>query len=131
MSRPHFLQSLLRGADRKARLRNTRTGLDVATTVETAFSSADRKRGLLGREGLPPGQALIIAPTNLVHTFSMQFAIDILFVARDGRVLKVSRAVPPRRIAGAWGGFAVVELAAGGLDGSETQPGDSIEIVSS
>ena len=31
----------------------------------------------------------MIAPTNLVHTFAMRFAIDILFVARDGRVIKV------------------------------------------
>jgi len=107
VSRPHFLQPLLKRRD-SFRLHNTRSGRDVATTLETAFSSSDRKRGLLGRDGLPPGHALIIAPTNLVHTFSMRFAIDILFVAKDGRVLKVRRAVPPRRIAGAWGGFAVV-----------------------
>jgi uncharacterized protein len=127
----HFLQSLLKRREADVRLRNTRSGLDVATEVETAFSSADRNRGLLGRGGLPPGKALIIAPTNLVHTFSMRFAIDILFVAKDGRVLKVRRAVPPRRIAGAWGGFAVVELAAGGLESSGTQAGDSIEILTS
>jgi uncharacterized protein len=130
VSRPHFLQPLLKGHD-SFRLLNTRSGRDVATTLETAFSSSDRKRGLLGRDGLAAGHALIIAPTNLVHTFSMRFAIDILFVAKDGRVLKVRRAVPPRRIAGAWGGFAVVELAAGGLDASGTQAGDSIQVVSS
>jgi len=130
MSQPHFLESLLKRRDsRSFRLHNQRSGLDVATTLETAFSSAERNRGLLGRDGLPPGQALIIAPTNLVHTFAMRFAIDILFVAKTGRVLKVRRAVPPRRIAGAWGGFAVVELAAGGLDASGTRAGDSIEVV--
>jgi uncharacterized protein len=103
--------------------------LPVATSVEAALSSADRRRGLLGRDGLAPGQALVIAPTNLVHTFAMRFAIDILFLARDGRVLKVSRAVPPRRIAGAWGGFAVVELAARGAELSETRAGDRIEVL--
>ena len=129
MSQQHFLQSLLKRGHPSATLRNLRSGTDVATTLETAFSSADRKRGLLGRDGLAPGHALIIAPTNLVHTFSMRFAIDILFVAKSGRVIKVRRAVPPRRIAGAWGGFAVVELAAGGVDVSGTRPGDSIEVV--
>ena len=59
----------------------------------------------------------------------MRFAIDILFVAKYGRVIKVRRAVPPRRIAGAWGGFAVVELAAGGVDVSGTRAGDAIEVV--
>jgi uncharacterized membrane protein (UPF0127 family) len=110
-------------------LRNARTGLPVATQVETAFSSSDRRRGLLGRDGLSAGQALVIAPTNLVHTFSMRFAIDILFVARDGRVLKVRQAVPPRRIAGSLGGFAVVELAAGESARSGTQAGDILEVA--
>jgi uncharacterized membrane protein (UPF0127 family) len=129
MSRPHFLQPLLRRATGRPALRNTRSGLDVATYIETAFDSADRRRGLLGRDGLEPGQALVIAPTNLVHTFSMRFAIDILFASRDGRVVKIARAVPPRRISGSFGAFAVVELAAGALERSDTRVGDTLSIV--
>ena len=129
MSRSHFLSPLLRASDRPLTLRNVRSGLSVATHIETAFSSADRKRGLLGRDGLPPGQALVIAPTNLVHTFAMRFPIDILFAARDGRVLKVSEAVPPRRIAGSLRAFAVVELAAGELARSGTRAGDLLEVA--
>ena len=131
MSKPHFLQPLLKRAEGTAMLRNVRTGLLVATELETAFDSADRRKGLLGRAGLGPGQALIIAPTNLVHTFTMRFPIDILFVGKDGRVIKVRHAVPPRRIAGAWGGFAVVECAAGQVERSGTRPGDSIEVCRS
>jgi len=59
----------------------------------------------------------------------MRFAIDLLFVARDGRVLKVRHGVPPRRIAGAFGAFAVVELAAGAIDPSGTRADDLIEVV--
>ena len=129
MSRPHFLQPLLKRTGQKPVLRNVRSRLSVATTIETAFESADRKKGLLGRDGLAAGQALVIAPTNLVHTFAMRFPIDILFVARDGRVLKVRTAVPPRRIAGSWGAFAVVELAAGQAAASDTRPGDAIEVA--
>ena len=129
MSRPHFLQPLLRrNADRLV-LRNRRTGLAVASVVETAFDSADRRRGLLGRDALAEGHALVIAPTNLVHTFAMRFAIDIIFAARDGRVLKVRKAVPPRRIAGSLRAFAVVELAAGQIEQSDTRAGDSIEVA--
>lgn len=129
MSRPHFLQPLLERGEGSPVLRNTRSGLPVATRVETAFSSADRKKGLLGRDGLEPGQALVIAPTNLVHTFAMRFAIDIVFVSRDGRVLKVSRAVPPRRIAGSLRAFAVVELAANEAERSDTREGDVLEVA--
>lgn len=101
----------------------------IATTLETAFDSQARKRGLLGRQQVPVGHALIIAPSNLVHTFFMQFPIDLLFVARDGRVLKTRSAVPARRVAGALHGFAVIELGAGSLVRSQTGAGDRISIV--
>jgi hypothetical protein len=129
VSRPHFLEPLLRSKGDSPQLRNVRSGLPLATRVETAFSSADRKRGLLGRDGLEAGQALVIAPTNLVHTFAMRFAIDILFAARDGRVLKIAHAVPPRRIAGALRGFAVIEMAAGEAERAGTRVGDVIEVA--
>ena len=48
-----------------------------------------------------------------IHTFAMRFAIDVLFVSKDGRVLKVRRGVRPGRIAAAWRAFAVIELPAG------------------
>lgn len=128
MSRTHFLQPLLRRSTPPHGLWNTRTGHPVAERLETAFDSASRKKGLLGRDGLPPGVGLVIAPTNLVHTFAMRFPIDILFVSRDGRVLKVRHAVPKRRIAGAWGGFAVIEMAAGSVEKSDTRPGDQLEL---
>jgi len=51
-----------------------------------------------------------------------------VFANREGRVLKVSRAVPPRRIAGSLRGFAVLELAAGEAGRSETQVGDIIQV---
>lgn len=109
-------------------LRNSRSGRPVATVLEAALDSASRNRGLLGRDSLPPGHALVIAPTNLVHTFSMRFDIDIIFVSRDGRVLKRRSRVPPRRIVGAFGGFAVVELAGGQLELSDTQVGDHLVV---
>jgi uncharacterized membrane protein (UPF0127 family) len=101
----------------------------VATVLELAGDSASRNRGLLGRSGLPPEQALILAPSNFVHTFFMRFPIDLLFVARDGRVLKARRAVPARRIVGRLGAFAVIELAARALDRSQTEAGDRLSLV--
>ena len=125
----HFLRPLLKSEGGRFRLLNERTGLPVATTLEPAFDSATRKRGLLGRDSLPAGHALIIAPSNMVHTFFMRFPIDILFVTRDGRVLKASPNVPARRIVGTLRGFAVIELAAGELAHSQTVAGDRLAIA--
>ena len=105
-------------------LRNERTGLVVAATLEPAFDSASRKRGLLGRDGLAAGHALIIAPSNMVHTFFMRFPIDILIVSRGGRGAEGGReraGAAHRRRAGAdlrwW------RCAAGSLAASETRRG--------
>ena len=62
-----------------------RTGTTVASAVEIADTSATRRRGLLGRDGLDPSAALIIVPCSSVHTFFMRFAIDVVFVDRGGR----------------------------------------------
>jgi uncharacterized membrane protein (UPF0127 family) len=100
----------------------------VAASLEPAFDSASRKRGLLGRDALPPGHALIIAPSNMVHTFFMRFPIDVVFAARDGRVLKVRANVPARRIVAALRAFAVIEMAANEVGRSDTKAGDRLVV---
>jgi uncharacterized protein len=109
-------------------LTNPRNNRVVARTLLRAFDSESRRRGLLKRDSLPDGTALVIAPTNAIHTFFMRFAIDVAFLSREGRVLKVRRAMPAWRMAAAWRAFAVVELAAGGLEQSGVEPGDVLRV---
>ena len=123
-----FLRPLLRDSGTEHTLRNTRNGRVLATRLIPAFDSESRRTGLLKHEALPDGSAMVIAPTNAVHTFFMRFAIDIAFVARDGRVVKACGAVKPWRIAAAWGGYGVVELPAGTLARHDTAAGDLLVI---
>ena len=96
--------------------------------MEAAFDSATRRKGLLGRDGLPKGVAFVIAPCNAVHTLFMRFPIDLVFVARDGRVLKAKQAVPPWRIAISLRAFAVIEGPAGMIEASSTKAGDVVSL---
>lgn len=121
-----FLSPLLQTDSTRHVLENVRTGRVVAANLLTAFDSASRRQGLLGRDGLADGTALIIAPSNAVHTFFMRFPIDILFVRRDGRVVKMRSGVGPRRIAASLRAFAVIEMAAGSLTQSDTTAGDQL-----
>src|SRR5262245_21587505 len=84
-------------------LLNERTGRVVASAVELAESSQARRKGLLGRDSLDPSAALIIAPCSAVHTFFMRFVIDVIFVDRNGRVLKIASDLKPWRIAASAG----------------------------
>ena len=106
----------------------TRTGAPLADTIEIAGDSDARRRGLLGRDELLPGTALVIAPCGAVHTFGMRFSIDVVFAARDGRVVKIARDVRPRRIAAAWGAFAAIEMAAGEVGRRDVAIGDYVEL---
>jgi uncharacterized protein len=125
----HFLRPLLEGA-RKAEFVNERTGACVATTVETAFDSATRRRGLLGRDGLADGHALVLAPCNAIHTVRMRFPIDVLFVARDGLVTKIVERLGPWRVAASFSAFATVEFRAGTLGDHDVNVGDRLAIRS-
>src|SRR5262245_29969618 len=113
---PSFLRTLLRESTQPVGLVNTRDGHVIADRLLAAVDSKSRRTGLLTRTGLPQGSAMIIAPTNAIHTFFMKFPIDVLFVARNGRVLKICRALPAWRIAAAWGAYCVIELAAGSVE---------------
>ena len=126
-----FLAPLLRAHTERHVLQNVRTNLIIAGDLLTAFDSASRRKGLLGRNRLTEGTAMIIAPSNAVHTFFMQFPIDIAFVSRQGRVLKIRAAAPARRVIVSLRAYAVIEMAAGALTRSDTQPGDMLVVVPS
>jgi uncharacterized membrane protein (UPF0127 family) len=125
---PSFLSPLLSGSAGFL-LRNTRTHATIADQLSTAFDSASRRKGLLGQTSFPSGSALLIAPSNAVHTFFMRFPIDVIFVARDGRIVKIARSLVPWRMAAAFRAYATIELAAGSLASFDIAPGDQLIIV--
>ena len=122
---PSFLSPLLQG-NRNFRVVNERTGAVLAEALEPAFDSPSRNRGLLGRDSLAPSSVLVLAPCNSIHTFFMRFPIDVAFVAKDGRVLKIRHGVRPWRIAWCVRAFCVLEFAAGTLALGETTLGDRL-----
>jgi uncharacterized membrane protein (UPF0127 family) len=100
----------------------------VATELELAADSRARNRGLLGRSGMAPGSVMIIAPCNAIHTFFMRFTIDIVFVDRQGRILKLCRSVRPWRVRVALKAFAALELADGSIDRVGIVAGDRLSV---
>lgn len=112
------------------RVINRGRGTVVAAWAETARTWWARGKGLLGRQGLPPGGGLIIEPCSSIHTWFMAFPIDVVFVAVDGRVVRIASALAPWR----FGPFArgvryVVELPVGALAASGTVTDDFLDIL--
>ena len=107
---------------------NQRTDEALANRVEVAVTRRARRKGLLGRSGLEPASALIIAPCS-IHTMFMRFDIDVVFVDEDGRAVKVVRGMTPWRIAVDPTAHAVVELPAGSLRDGQVNVGDRLYLL--
>lgn len=123
---PHFLTPILKGPTTDYYLGIDGRSTVLASTLEPAFDSKTRNRGLLGRDSLPDDSALIIAPSNSVHTFGMRFPIDVIYAKRDGRVVKIRESMPKSRISLALGAFAVIEMAAGSAERVGLEVGDLV-----
>jgi uncharacterized membrane protein (UPF0127 family) len=115
--------------ERRPTLVNARTGEVVASSVEVADTRAARRRGLLGREGLPGGAALVITRSNAVHTIGMRFAIDVVFVDAQGTVRKIVRRLPPWRVAVSVPARSAIEFGAGEVDGDAVRLGDRLYLA--
>ena len=87
--------------------------LDGGLVLLVARSFRERRRGLAKMTPLPAGHGLRILKCNSIHTFGMRFALDLVWLARDGRVRRVDHDVAPRRMKLCVRARSVVETAAG------------------
>jgi len=97
----------------------------LGSAIEVAGTSTSRAKGLLGREQLAAGEGLLFKHCSSLHTFFMRFPIDIIFMDRNCRVLKLSAAVGPfRLVAAPLRAHYALELPAGAISESKTKVGD-------
>ena len=62
---------------------------------------------------MPASMALHIPKCRSVHTFTMRFPLDLIWLDREGRVVRVDENVPPRRVRTCVRARSVVETDAG------------------
>jgi uncharacterized membrane protein (UPF0127 family) len=108
---------------------NLSRGTVLATSLEVADSGAKRNKGLLGRKALDLGGGLWIVPCQSVHTFFMQFPIDLVYLDRKNRIKKVSDSVRPWRISVCFSAHSILELPSGTIRDTLTKPGDTLEFT--
>ena len=81
--------------------------------LHVARRYGERRRGLAKMEPMPPDHALHIVRTNSVHTFGMRFALDLVWLGRGGRVVRIDTNVPARRVKTCIRARSVIEARAG------------------
>ena len=94
-----------------------------------ADSPLARMRGLLGRSDLPREQGVLLRPAGSIHTYFMRFAIDVVFLDRELKVLKLASHVHPWKAVRRKGAKAVLELRAGEIVRRRIEVGDVLEVA--
>lgn len=101
----------------------------MAEHLVLANTALKRLRGLLGRRALAPGEGLWLRPCNSVHTFWMLFAIDVIFLDRQLRIVKLVENLKPFRMTlPVRGTTSIIEIAAYSISHHKLQVGDILHI---
>ena len=109
---------------------NVTRGTIVAAEACEAHSFTTKLFGLMGKANMANDAALIIYHTNWIHTFWMRFALDLIYVTREGTVVGLESGLAPNRIGTPfWRAQTVIELCAGAIVASHTELGDRLHIA--
>lgn len=84
--------------------------------IEIARSFFQRLCGLLFKAPLTPNQGLLITPCSAIHTYGMQYPIDVIFLDVDFRILAIYPKLHPCHTASCKEASHVLELRAGQAD---------------
>ncbi len=107
---------------------NPYTGAILATEVKTANTFFTRLKGLMFTNELPVGTALHITPCGSIHTFFMQYSIDVIYLDTQRRIVGLQSNLAPGKLGAVITSAAsVLELPAGTLERTQTQVGQQIE----
>jgi len=113
----------------RLRITNRRSGELLTTHAGMANTSELRRRGLLKHNSLEPGDGLWIAPCEAVHCFGMKFAIDVIYLNKQKKILKMRANMGKNRISFCLRAHSVLELPAGTIEKTGTLVGDELEFT--
>ena len=109
--------------------RNVTKNTLLGDQIVLAHTRREINRGLLGREQLQTGEGMWLNPCGSVHTFWMKFAIDVVYLSRDMRALKIVHQMWPWNMSFApWSSHSTLELPIGTCRQTGTEVGDRLAI---
>lgn len=102
----------------------------IADKAKYAKNFISRLVGLLNRSSLNDGEALIIIPSNCVHSFFMRFSIDVIFIDKSKKVVGFISNFTPFRLSPLYSKACMtIELPRGVILKSNIKLSDVIEFI--
>lgn len=111
-------------------LRNMVSGNIIAEDLDVADRFLKRLKGLMFTKSISPQAALLIYPCSGIHTYFMNYSIDVLYLDTNNIILAIDEQIKPGRL-GSYvkGAVAVVELKGGRAKETNTVIGQALEII--
>ncbi|QSX40158.1 DUF192 domain-containing protein [Shewanella cyperi] len=109
---------------KKIKMLNSRNGKELQ--VSLADTPWLRLRGLLGRAPLQSDQGMLISPCNAVHTMWMGYPLDLVYLDRRHKVVRIVTGLKPWRSSHCRQASSVLELAAGSVAQLQITQGDEL-----
>lgn len=106
---------------------------DIPLITQTRWADTFwlRLRGLLGSNPLNPGEGLVLVGEKSIHTFFMGFPIDVVYVNKQGQVIRLQENMAPYRLGPLVPKSAyVLEMPIGTIDQTNTKVGDQLKFES-
>ena len=82
-------------------------------TVLVADTFWTRFKGLLGTSSLEESQGLLLCNCNSVHMIGMRYSLDIIYLDKDGMILKIVENLKPWQISCCWKAQDTLEIKSG------------------
>lgn len=109
---------------------NKTTNTIISENVIVANSFFKRLKGLMFTKDLSYESAMHIIPCNEIHTFFMNYSIDVLYLDRNNTIVAMDEDLKPRKV----GKFiknakSVVEIPSGKIRNLNLKIGQSLEFI--
>ena len=104
-------------------------GGDLFPHTSEALSFWQSFMGLMGKVAISDEDALVFYRTNAIHTFFMRFAIDLIYVDINLKVLKIVPHLKPWRFSCSPGAYGVIEVLGGAAEVKGIETGDNLRLV--
>ncbi|HPD15352.1 MAG TPA: DUF192 domain-containing protein [Planctomycetota bacterium] len=110
--------------------RNLTKGNVVASRLAIADTFETRRKGFLGRASIEPGEGMLLTPCYAIHMVGMKFALDVVFLDREMRVVAVYPDVPPGTLnRSSRRAHSTLELPPGTIAAKRIEVGDTLQVL--
>jgi len=110
-------------------IKNTKNNFILGNKIYLANNSITRLSGLMGKESFGEIDGMLIKPCNSIHTFFMKFPIDVIFISKDNKIIRVVENLKEWKISPiVFKAHSTLELPIKTIEKTNSEVGDILEI---